>query len=457
MNPIETIQQNQAKQADQKRTDDYVNAIISAIGAKVNPKDVRILGSSIDKLTASLDKLDSLNLDLRADQELKTALSNLSQAVSAIEVKPVVKVPDPKVVVKDNPVDLTPIINGLQSLEKTIKGIKTPPTDTSSLESAIQTTTEAINNLSFPAANFILPFKGNDGEATQVQLDSSGNIPVSGTVSIDKTGLATDTNQTSGSQKTQVVDASGNTITSAITTPGASDRGMVVRNIPSGTQTVSGTVTANLAGTGSLVDNAAFTDGTTRVVMGGYILNETAGTALTENDAAAARIDSKRAVVNVLEDATTRGQRASISAGGALKVDNSAVTQPVSAASLPLPTGAATSANQSTANTSLSNIDTSTASKYITGIGHGVKTVTTAGTDVALAASTACKRVTIQAQTDNTGWIAVGASGVDATESTGTGVLLAAGDVFELDIDNLSDVFIDSTVNGEGVRYTYFT
>jgi hypothetical protein len=191
--------------------------------------------------------------------------------------------------------------------------------------------------------------------------------------------------------------------------------------------------------------------------MGGYILDETAGTALTENDAAAARIDSKRAVVNVLEDATTRGQRASISAGGALKVDNSAVTQPVSAASLPLPSGASTSANQSTANTSLSSIDTSTASKYITSIGHGVKTVTTAGTDVALAASTACKRVTIQAQTDNTGWIAVGASGVDATESTGTGVLLAAGDVFELDIDNLSDIFIDSTVNGEGVRYAYFT
>ena len=37
---------------------------------------------------------------------------------------------------------------------------------------------------------------------------------------------------------------------------------------------------------------------------------------------------------------------ASVSAGGALKVDNSAVTQPVSAASLPLPTGASTSAKQ---------------------------------------------------------------------------------------------------------------
>jgi hypothetical protein len=41
----------------------------------------------------------------------------------------------------------------------------------------------------------------------------------------------------------------------------------------------------------------------------------------------------------------------------AWKVDGSAVTQPVSASSLPLPTGAATSALQTTANTSLAAID----------------------------------------------------------------------------------------------------
>lgn len=93
----------------------------------------------------------------------------------------------------------------------------------------------------------------------------------------------------------------------------------------------------------------------------------------------------------------------------------------------------------------------------ITGIGHGVKTVTTAGTDVALATSTVAKRVTIQSQTDNTGLIAVGASGVDATEATGTGFILYPGDGIELDIDNLADIYIDSTVNGEGVRYSYLT
>jgi hypothetical protein len=93
----------------------------------------------------------------------------------------------------------------------------------------------------------------------------------------------------------------------------------------------------------------------------------------------------------------------------------------------------------------------------ITGLGHGVTTVTTAGTDVALAASTACKRVIIQAQTDNTTGVAVGGTGVDATVATGTGVFLYPGDSIELETDNLADIFIDALTNGEGVRYTYFT
>ena len=93
----------------------------------------------------------------------------------------------------------------------------------------------------------------------------------------------------------------------------------------------------------------------------------------------------------------------------------------------------------------------------ITGLADGVKVVATAGTDEALASSTACKRVIIQAQTDNTGYIAVGNAGVDATVATGTGVLLSAGEALDFEIDDLADVYIDSTVNGEGVRFTYFT
>jgi hypothetical protein len=94
----------------------------------------------------------------------------------------------------------------------------------------------------------------------------------------------------------------------------------------------------------------------------------------------------------------------------------------------------------------------------VIGIGHGVATVTAAGTDEQITStSTPCKKVDLTAQTDNTGYIAVGGEGVDATEATGTGVYLSAGDTYCIEIDDLSDVYIDATVSGDGVRYTYFT
>lgn len=92
-----------------------------------------------------------------------------------------------------------------------------------------------------------------------------------------------------------------------------------------------------------------------------------------------------------------------------------------------------------------------------TGIGHGVKVVAAAGTDEALAASTAAKWVTIQAQTDNTDFVAVGAVGVDAAEAAGTGIMLDAGQSITIAIDNLAAVYVDALVSGEGVRFIYGT
>lgn len=65
----------------------------------------------------------------------------------------------------------------------------------------------------------------------------------------------------------------------------------------------------NLPLADTIVDNGAFVDGTSKVFPLGYVFDEVAGTALTENDAAAARIDSKRAQIITLEDPTTRGAR----------------------------------------------------------------------------------------------------------------------------------------------------
>ena len=93
----------------------------------------------------------------------------------------------------------------------------------------------------------------------------------------------------------------------------------------------------------------------------------------------------------------------------------------------------------------------------VSGISSDRKVVTTAGTAEAIASTTTAKFVQIQAELDNTGIIAVGGSGVVAAAGTREGIALEAGDVIGLPIDDLADVFIDSTVDGEGVTFTYLT
>lgn len=85
------------------------------------------------------------------------------------------------------------------------------------------------------------------------------------------------------------------------------------------------------------------------------------------------------------------------------------------------------------------------------------KVVTTSGTAVALAASTLCKEIIITAEVDNTGVIVVGGSSVVAALATRRGIPLSPGDSISISIDNLADVYIDSTVSGDGVTFLYLT
>ncbi len=97
-------------------------------------------------------------------------------------------------------------------------------------------------------------------------------------------------------------------------------------------QPVSGTVAATQSGTWN-INNVS---GTVSLPTGASTsANQTTGNALLSS-------------INTKIDTTVNG----------IKVDGSAVTQPVSAVSLPLPTGAATSALQTTGNASLVSIDT---------------------------------------------------------------------------------------------------
>ena len=70
-----------------------------------------------------------------------------------------------------------------------------------------------------------------------------------------------------------------------------------------------------------------------------------------------------------------------------------------------------------------------------------------------LKSSTACKRVDMQADHSNTGYIYVGGSDVSATK----GIRLAPGDFYSIDVDNTADIYVLASVDEEDIHFNYFT
>jgi hypothetical protein len=103
---------------------------------------------------------------------------------------------------------------------------------------------------------------------------------------------------------------------------------------------------ANCSGSGaSAVDLAAFTAGTGSGAPASAIFQTTPST-LTTGTTGVVGMDSRRQLFTTIRDAADNLRGANVTAANALVVDASATTQPVSVASLPLPTGASTAAKQ---------------------------------------------------------------------------------------------------------------
>jgi hypothetical protein len=79
----------------------------------------------------------------------------------------------------------------------------------------------------------------------------------------------------------------------------------------------------------------------------------------------------------------------------------------------------------------------------------GQKNVTTAGSHLVLGTTQAIVSITVTAKPTNTGNIFVGPDGVTST----TGLILQPGDSVSLDVSNVTAVYIDSAVSGEGVSW----
>jgi hypothetical protein len=165
-------------------------------------------------------------------------------------------------------------------------------------------------------------------DGSNVTQPISGSITVSGTTTVSGTVTA---NQ--GGTWTVQPGNTANTTAWLVTGTG-------------GTFPVTGTVTANQGGTWNITN-----------VSGTVSLPTGAATSANQPSAATSGSTSSGQTGTVAMGFTTTGAPTyttaqtnplSLTTAGALRVDGSAVTQPVSAASLPLPTGASTSANQPT-------------------------------------------------------------------------------------------------------------
>ena len=131
-----------------------------------------------------------------------------------------------------------------------------------------------------------------DDNAGSLTVDDGGSsLTVDGTVAISGTVAVTDNSSTLS------VDDGGGSLTVDGT----------VAATQSGTWTVGNAGTFAVQDSQVVADNAGFTDGTTKVFVTGFIYDEVAGTALTENDAAAARINVNRAQVGSIVPGATSG------------------------------------------------------------------------------------------------------------------------------------------------------
>ena len=87
----------------------------------------------------------------------------------------------------------------------------------------------------------------------------------------------------------------------------------------------------------------------------------------------------------------------------------------------------------------------------------GRRVVTTAGTAVQLSTtSTICQLVQITALVTNTAVVFVGGSDVLTTVGSENGTPLNPGDTWEAPMQNLTQVYLDARVSGEGVSYLFF-
>lgn len=360
-------------------------------------------------LSAIAEKLETFNEKLSgmpeqiaqmqsvSDKKLNAWISQVNQALSSIELSPQFQVDAPNVEVTAPSVDLSPITNLVSGIEKSINSavgsIKMPEQEdrTDELKEAMEEVRDAINGLIFPVAEHPLPFKDSNGKGVQVQLDGSGNLPISASIS-GADGAITDGVDTA--IKATVKDlTNSNPVTVAIT----DGNGDQITSFGGGTQYTEGDTDATITGTAMMMEGAA------------NALVAAQGTA------------ADGLLVNL-------GANNDVTVTGTVTANAGTGTLAVSAASLPLPSGAATSANQTTVIGHLDGVEgLLTTIDADTGNLPTIKTNTDFGTVTGGGTETGALRVTVA--NNSTGVLSVDDNGSTLSVDDGGGSLTVDGTV----------------------------
>jgi hypothetical protein len=140
--------------------------------------------TAIDNLPKSMPEMPSIEfpgeISINNQVDYKNAIQSVVDAVKAIEVNV-----QPNITVKPTEVkvqsDFKQLESKLDILTTAVKAISivVPENDDSELLKRISATTKAINSLSFPVPNYVLPFRKADGSATQAVVGVDGQIATS--------------------------------------------------------------------------------------------------------------------------------------------------------------------------------------------------------------------------------------------------------------------------------------
>lgn len=234
-------------------------------------------------------------------------------------------------------------LNGV-ALDTSVNGLTVAQASTTSgqkghmVQGAVTTnaptyTTAQTDPLSLDTSGLLrVSLKDTPQNTTAFKVDGSAvTQPVSGTVAVSTAFLldATFTGRTPAGASP--ADAESNTITT-------------LSRIGAFHFVFNGTTWDRLKGAANAL-NSTGTGIPTAQIVGQF--DDVSPTAITENQFGNLRMSTNRNLYGTIRDAAGNERGANVSAGNALLVDASATTQPISAASLPLPALAATSTKQS--------------------------------------------------------------------------------------------------------------